>query len=641
MTKLALVSIGLLGTLAGDVSLVRAQAADPIASKATAEERDLLELLDKEKYIKARDVAEKILDKQPDSFVATWAMARIQHDEESNHARALYYIRRAEELLQTQFGTPQEWGKKILLEDYWVNEEMDRSADALEVVDRYETKYGRGMDWLKIWPTFKLGKMDEARAIGRKLASSDDPFEREHGYNGMLALEFEAHDRAATYKWATDGVNASQGASCILLRNASGVAFTRFKLREAEELGLRANKAAQQDCDGQGYDQLAGLYLVEGEFQKSIAALKSFKSTPIQKRYRPHYALARRALLADILYTLGKTDEAQKLSAEVYALPERTGMTSGSKQITSFVRAFRFWRTLDARIAREDEKSSSRSFFNGLSTDKIVLDVTRWTIRRAIVQLVDSNDFLVNVTRPNLGELFQYGAWHTMSLVDVLGAGVMRDAVDKARDLDAEFPEATAYLDLYDAEIEYRRGDLQGALRRATNALPKLVREEAMLRWRTLAWEAEALRRLGRLEDARPLYQEVLQKGPSMLRIVDAQLPITTKSDGSDLADAALRRVRRSPRFDASDNAPYRVSATTMKDGAVELCLTDDGGFSFACAHGDKKTTDEDTLVSALDAFHDAAFSPKVALEQTDLNSLDGSPVRASSDQVLKGIMEP
>ena len=62
--------------------------------------------------------------------------------------------------------------------------------------------------------------------------------------------------------------------------------------------------------------------------------------------------------------------------------------------------------------------------------------------------------------------------------------------------------------------------------------------------------------------------------------------------------------------------------------------------FSFACAHGDKKSSDDDTVVSALDAFHDAAFSPKVALEQTDLNSLDGSPVRASSDQVLKGILE-
>jgi len=621
-------------------TVAHADGTDPIRASSSAAEKQLLDELDKEQYIKARDHAETILADHPNSFVATWAMARIQHDEEGNHARALYYVRRAEDLLRDSYANPKEWAKQVILEDYWINEEMDRSADALEVLDRYEAKYGRGMDWLRIWPTFKLGRMDEARAIGRKLASSDDPFEREHGYNGMLALEFEAHDRAATYKWATEGVEASAGRSCILLRNASGVAFTRFRLREAEDLGLRANKAADQDCDGAGYDQLAGLYLVEGEFQKSIAALKSFKATPVPKRYRPHYALARRALLADILFALGKTDEAERLAAEVYALPERTGMTSGSKQITGFVRAFRFWMALDARIAREDEKSASRSFLSSLSTDKVVLDVTRWTIRRAIVQLVDNDEFLVSITRPNLGELFQYGAWHTMSLVDVLGTGVMRDAVAAARKIDAPFPESEAYLDLYDAEILAKRGELQSALRLATDALPKLVKEESMLRWRTLAWEAEALRRLGKLEAARPLYQEVLQKAPSMVRIVDGTVPIETKSDGSDLADVALRRIGKSPRFDAVDGAPFRVSASTLKDGSVELCLTDDGGFSFACAHGDKKSTDDDTVVSALDAFHEAAFSPKVALEQTDLNSLDGSPVRASSDQVLKGILE-
>ena len=72
-------------------------------------------------------------------------------------------------------------------------------------------------------------------------------------------------------------------------------------------------------------------------------------------------------------------------------------------------------------------------------------------------------------------------------------------------------------------------------------------------------------------------------------------------------------------------------------DNVVELCLTDTAGFQFACAKGGK----DDSVISALDAFHDAAFSPKVALEQTDLSSLDGSPVRVSADQVVKGILEP
>ena len=54
-----------------------------------------------------------------------------------------------------------------------------------------------------------------------------------------------------------------------------------------------------------------------------------------------------------------------------------------------------------------------------------------------------------------------------------------------------------------------------------------------------------------------------------------------------------------------------------------------------------EKGTKDDAVVSALDAFHEAAFSPKVALGQLDLSSLDGSPVRVSADQVVKGILQP
>ena len=51
--------------------------------------------------------------------------------------------------------------------------------------------------------------MDEARAIGKKLATSDDPNERREAFNGLLSIEFEAHDRQAAYKWAEQGLDAT------------------------------------------------------------------------------------------------------------------------------------------------------------------------------------------------------------------------------------------------------------------------------------------------------------------------------------------------------------------------------------------------------------------------------------------------
>ena len=82
-------------------------------------------------------------------------------------------------------------------------------------------------------------------------------------------------------------------------------------------------------------------------------------------------------------------------------------------------------------------------------------------------------------------------------------------------------------------------------------------------------------------------------------------------------------------------------SGGTAKGDSVEICLSDESGQQFACAAGEKKADEEATLMAALDAFHSAAFSPKVALTQSDLSSLDGSPIRVSADEVLKGVLGP
>jgi tetratricopeptide (TPR) repeat protein len=216
----------------------------------------------------------------------------------------------------------------------------------------------------------------------------------------------------------------------------------------------------------------------------------------------------------------------------------------------------------------------------------------------------------------------------------------MRAAVSEARRLDAKFPEAIAYLDALSGEIAFHEGNWAQADRLATEALSGLPREEALLRWRTQAWQAEALRRMGRIDAARPLYHEVLQKFPPVLRYLELRVPATISDDGSALARRAARRLAGSARFATGAGAPFRLAVAARND-AVEICLTDDSGFQFSCATGEKKATEDDTIASALDAFHAAAFSPRISLKQSDLNSLDGSPVRVGVDEVLKGVVEP
>jgi hypothetical protein len=615
--------------------------ADAILDAATPEERAVLAELDADHLIKARDAAEKVLAANPSSFIATWAMARVHHDEEGNHARALYYVRRAEGLLA---GRDDGWDKKLLLEEYAVLFEMDRNEEALAALDRYAERHGPPPPGQRIWPLFKLGRVDEARKIATELAASDDWNDRAQGYNGMLSLLFEQHDRDGAHRWAVDGARATQDQSCTILRNAAGTAYSRLRLGEAEDYAIRAAKTKLSDCWDAGYDQLAGLYIVEGEPQKAAAALRALQARPIERRFRPHFALSRRTILVDLLYTLDKLVDAERIAAEIYGLPARTGMVSSSPRVERWERSFRYAMVLDARLILAAEQRSVRPLWAGLAaTPEVVrLGVERWEVRRALLQLAADPELLVTMTRPNMGgDIFDVGAWKNGALIPILGTGVASAAVAAGRAADADTPEAGPYFDALAGEIAWRAGDLAGADRLAASALAGLPREEALLRYRTEAWAADVRRRLGRPAEARPLEQDVLTRWPTALRLLDLRVPVVLSDDGSALAHAAAQRLAHSTRFVVDPAAPFRVEVTTRGAG-VWLCLGDDKGFQFACDGTDpKKPASDDPLGDALDAFQGTAFSPRVSITQEDVSSLDGSPVRVSADEVLKKVLEP
>ncbi len=604
--------------------------ASAVDDAMTPEERALLTELDGEHFIKARDAAEKILAKNPTSFAATWAMARVHHDEEGNHARALFFLKKAQALAGTQ---DRAWGVKLLLEEYFILQEMNRNNEALEVLDRHAALYGQPATALRIWPLLKAGRYDEAKAISRRLAGSDDFQERLDGFNGLLSVAFEQHDREGTYRWAVEGVNVTQGESCTLLRNAASSSFSRIKLDEAESYLLRASKKVR-DCVDPADNQLASLYLVMGEFQKALSALESSRGRPIEKRYRPQFALGRRAVLTDLLIALGKENEAFTMAGDLYAQQTRTGMTSGSDRIERLSRTLRYSFALDGQLAVLKERASYAELPTGVvgpMAELTRLSGVRWELRQSLVQLLAEDDRLSLMVRPNSGEIADWSSWRMGDLTDIVGTGTMRTALARARVADAAFPETVAYLDALEGEVAYRSGWLEEADRLAAQALKTLPKQEALWRWRTLAWRADVLRRLGRSGEARSAYQEVLQRWPTTLRLLELALPATLEGDGSQVARDTVTRLNRSTRFAIASEAPFRLRVEAREKG-VEICLRDDAGTQFACASGETPT-------AALEAFHSVAFSPRISLTQSDLRSLDGSPVRVGTDQALQKVL--
>lgn len=611
------------------ICLLTTSAHAEFSDRFTAAEKEVLDEVSQGHFIKARDLAEKVLTKNPNSFPATWAMTKVQLEEEGNHARALAWVRRAEELLDDK---DREWGMKVKLEEHFVLAEMNRNEEALAVLDEYEAKFGPPPQYLRVWPLFKSGHSDEARVIATRLAASDDEIDRTEGYNGLLSIAFEERDRAGTYKWAMAGVEATAGKNCTILRNAAGAAYIRFKIDQSEELSARARKL--KDCIDPVDNQIAALNIVMGQFQQAVAALESSRSTYIDKRYRPHFALERRAVLVDLLEAVGQPEEALKLAAELYGQQQRMGVSSGAPELERLTRTLRYLHALDGRIAQLGEQASYAPLPAGpaATTPELArLVATRWEIRRALVQLLAGGDRLMLMVRPMLADPSDWSNWRTAELAPIVGSGVMRAAISRARVIDAAFPEAKGPLDAIEGEIAWSEGSLQDAVKLADSALQVLSKREALWRWRIMAWRSDALRRLGRLSEARADQQELLQRWPTAFRMMGLSVPVRLSNDGSEPAREVASRLARSTRLDVQAKAPFQV--TVARRGAtIDLCLLDDAGSQLACASGEGAD-------KALDAFHAAAFSPKVSLTQSDLKSLDGSPVRVGADEAMKKLL--
>ena len=601
-----------------------------LADTFTAREKGLLEQIDQGHFIKARDLAEKVLTDTPSSFPATWAMARVQLDEEGNHARALAWVRRAQELLGDE--PEKDWGIKLLLEEHFVLAEMNRNEEALAVLDRYGEKYGPAPEYLRVWPLFKSGHSAEARVIATRLAESDDETDRAEGYNGLLSIAFEERDREGTYRWSMAGVEKTNGKNCTILRNASSAAYIRFRLGQAEELSAKARKL--KDCIDPVDNQIASLSIIMGQFQQAVAALESSRSTYIEKRYRPHFALERRGVLVDLLEAVGQPEEAVKLAAELYGQQQRMGVSSGAPELERLTRTIRYLHALDGRMAQLAEQASYAERPAGPANalaEIARVSTTRWEVRRALVQLLAGGDRLLLMVRPCLSDPSDWSNWRVGDLIELVGTGVMRAAISRARMVDAAFPEATALLDALEGEVAYRERWLDDSVKLATAALEGMQKREAIWRWRTMAWRADALQRLGRVNEARADYQEVLQRWPTAFRMLGLTVPVTLADDGSALAKETSARLGRSTRFEVNAKAPFKLTVSS-RGTALDLCLLDDNGSQLACASGEGAD-------KALEAFHVAAFSPKVSLTQSDLKSLDGSPVRVGADQALKKLL--
>jgi tetratricopeptide (TPR) repeat protein len=627
----------------GGSSAARAQIAlDPIEAEApgfeaTLEEREAWLYAEAGRHIRAREMAEAILKKNENSFVAHLVVGYVNHYAEADFPRAVFYLERALALFEQRFGSspdpslPWRWHATLLKELANAHGTLEHYGERLALIAKFNVLYEPDMIADRAWPLMKLGRYIEAREAAKLgLAMAERPSQRAIALNALCAIEFEAGNDGASYeacKRAVDDARASGvEVSSVDLTNFAESSRSLFKLDEAERIGLEATEA-DVSWYGNPWMELAELYTREGRFAEALSALKRI---PQYRAARPPHVRdadrneTRRAI-ASFLLVCSRADQALTVTDRAVVLPDRRSHNSRDPAQDQIVVALLDRRAkLVAAEQRLEEARSSPFYARPLAWVKAL-----WLRVRALPSRAQVERLLRDETR--LHGIFRIGTaasailppWLAGELVDVLGAGVVQEALDHARQRDAR-PGADAYYAAFGAEVAVRAGELEEALTLSQRALAGLNPGELLLRARTLALSSEAARELGR-PDALRYYEEAFQADPGVFRRLSLRVPVRIEVRGDDVAETVAGRLEGSPRLDPDDaGLLLRIDADRSGGSA---CLFSRDQSNLGCGKARAIATDDETTVASkiVTDFHEKVFAPRIDMSQADINSLDGT----------------
>ncbi len=598
--------------------------------EARAEELALWELVERQRYVRAREDAEKYLAEHPDSFVAHLVLGSAQHYGEANFPKALFHETRALELFEAKEGVkptpsqPWRWHARILLALTRAHGDLEHYDEQLAFMYRYNELYTPLLKAELAWPLMKKREFEQARAAAEDGLKTGDPYQVERAKNALCAIEFEAGDDLESYQACAEAVafgRASFGsATAVDLGNYAEAARSVFRFDEAERLLMEASKTGLS-WYGNPWIELADLYMRAGRFAEALSALRE---VPKHRAARPAHVRdsdrneARRAL-ASFLLLMGEPDEALRITDKASVLPDRRAHNSrDARQDRSIVALLdRQSRLMLAEMTVE--RAVGEPFYARwwAGVRALWLRFQAWLSARQAARFLDDETRLVGTFAIGTARSAVMPPWLLGELVDTLGPGVVRAAVDQVAREDGR-EGADAYYDAVLAEAALAQRDYEEATEHAARALEGLQPGDALLRERVRAVLAKSLRDPGKTAD---LYEQVLGTDPGLFRRLGWSLPVEVTSSDAALDRRLAKAVMRSPRFRRASNG-LRVQV----DGG-QICLFGRTGASWGCSETEmvEDETGRSYVQRAVDSFHATVFSPRIDLSRIDINSLDGS----------------
>lgn len=611
----------------------------------TPEEMEAVQALDRDEYAKARELAEAVLEKNPESVPALFALSSAHHYGEANLPKALFGIRKARSILEKRAGREPKglaeryWYQLVLTEEAYACGDMDRREEQLAVLERRDEVFGeRPGD--RIWALIKLKRWSEAEraiAAAKEHELSSQVF---RGFNGDCALWFERRMRNKSFE-ACLRLSAEYPLNEVAWSNTGESAMGAFNHAEAERMYLKATEL-RNNSYGSPWRSLGMIYLLEGRVTETLAALKRAQQ---QRMAREAYTLQQDqasmdTAVATLMIALGRGEDALRIARRVYERPDRAGGTSATPLQGKITGAILFYNALQLRIGELKEERAAAPWTTRMvpSPELEKLELEAWSVRRRAIKLLAGRKDLTEILRPYLTGIVNTEVWLIGSLGEMLGPGVAAESVRRAERTERH-PAAEGYFLAYQAEIAMVRGDYAEARSHARKALEALPPAEVMLRARTSAVLGVAEDEEGNSKARDAAWDVALDDFPAVFRRLGIALPVTVTHGGSgldkDIADALLR----SPRF-RSEKAGLTIKITAGASTRICLYRTHDALHGCAEVSREKDEEDDAFVARASAEFHDLVMSPKLDLSQADVRSLDGSPASGRARKDVEDVLD-
>lgn len=636
-----------------------------VLSRGTARAQDLSELLEAPsgleadadeleaffsalngRLIRARELSEKILRKDPKSYVAHYVMGEVEHDAEANFPRAVFHFEQAKALFEQKFGPmpgesqPWRWHTRILLSLANAYGEIEQHEKKLVMLARYNELYDPDHLADRAWPLMKLRRFDEARKAAAEGLATDEPRQREIALNALCAIEFEAGRDDASYeacKRAMDNAKSlGNDQDPADLMNFAEASRSVFKLDEAERIDREATEVATA-WYGNPWSELAELYMREARLPEALSALREIAP---YRAARPPYVREsdrneNRRALSSFFLLLGRADDALRVTEKGVVAPDRRGHNSRDPAQDHTVSALldRAAHALKAERTREQAAALSLHARIAARASALVEEAESWLSARRAVRAVSDGVRLVGGFQLGTARSAVMPPWLLGDLVRSVGPGAARAAIRVARSEDHRSA-APAYYDALEGEAALLAGDeadAQTLLERAARTLPSA---EQLLRARVLALRATLHEERGAHGEALRDFERAMQIDPGVLRRLSLRLPVRVRAPGDEVGESFVDALARSPRFDVGERG---LSVEVRADRAQgRACLIGVSGAQLACAEAKAQSNEsaDDLAGKLLGAFHDRVFAPPIDLSQVDANSLDGSTLRGSEQDL-------